>query len=347
METLWRLFLIIFISAFSHLAACAPAANQLARSSSARSSDWGIQKSEKRRRPKIEIFELEQKFNAYCIRYRVSGRPAPTKLWHLNGTLLDFERFEGVKDKNYSSLNANGTRYAMRSETADGEQDGCLEIAARSHLLSGNYSLSVRNELGEASETKQVVLFTHPGPSASPELDELAKGRAGLTPPAPLPSDKASDDSSIIFSVSINFIVLMLSLLLTSLFFYLACVRYLNHKSRKRSSHKPTNGQDGRLSLDLSKVRFVTFVDNPNYLAQKKQYLKIKGIHHVESERIQLLEYLGEGEFGRVFLGTLETGANEKTMVAVKVLKVKTFFCAFLFDSIDIVCLASTPTRTR
>lgn len=335
METFfWCLFFFIFISTLSHLVVCAPATNSNVTNSSGvrpielnQSNALNVQRktngkhetsreTEKKKPPKIEIFELEQKFNAYCIRYRVTGRPAPTKVWHLNGTVLDFQRFEGVKDKNYSSLNVNGTRYAMRSGK-DGQeaQDGCLEITARSHFLSGNYSLFVRNELGEASQTKQVVLLTHPGRSASPELDELAKGKTDQ-PPLPPPNQKASGDSPIILSVSTNFIVLMLSLLLTSLFLYLACVRYLNHHSRKRSSHKP-NGQ-GRMSLDL--IRFVSFVDNPNYLAQKRQYLK--GIQHVKSERIQLVEYLGEGEFGRVFLGTLETEANEKTMVAVKVLKV-------------------------
>ena len=291
--------------------------------------------------PKIEIFELEQKFNAYCIRYRVSGQPSPTKVWHLNGTALDFGRFEGVKDKSYSSLNANGTRYAKKGTTKDAMkitddgQDGCLEIAAKSQFLSGLYQLTVKNELGEASETKQVVLFVHPEQKASVELDELAKGNLA----DPLKYEKSNEnnrklrneqsndkfnesskDSPIILSVSINFTVLMLSLLFTSLFFYLACVRYLKYQSKKRSSQKSRVVRQGQMSLDL--IRFVSFVDNPNYLAQKKQYLKIKGINHVESERIQLVEYLGEGEFGRVFLGTLETpDASEKTLVAVKVLK--------------------------
>lgn len=71
------------------------------------------------------------------------------------------------------------------------------------------------------------------------------------------------------------------------------------------------------MSLNLSRL-----VENPNYLEEKQQYLSIKGIGHIESKRIQLIKELGEGAFGRVYLGTvLELDADEKTLVAVKVLK--------------------------
>lgn len=271
-----------------------------------------------KRPPKIEIFELEQKFSSYCIRYRISGHPAPTKVWHLNGTVLDFGKFEGLKDKSYSSLNANGTRYAAKGETG-GHYDGCLEIAAKSHFLSGSYRLNVRNELGEASERKQVILLTHPESTASAELDELVKGRTGAESPSS--NETADHDSPIVLSISTDFAILMLSLLCTALLFYLACARYLKHQSSKRSSHKQSRVvRQGQMSLDL--IRFVSFVDNPNYLAQR-QYLKMQGINHVESSRIELVKDLGEGEFGRVYLGTISdaSDANEKTLVAVKVLK--------------------------
>lgn len=271
-----------------------------------------------KRPPKIEIFELEQKFNSFCIHYRISGRPQPTKVWHLNGTVLDFAKFEGLKDKGYSNLNANGTRYgATKGEPNDG-RDGCLEIAAKSHFLSGTYRLTIRNELGEASEHKTVTLLSHPEPTTSVELDELAKGRTGATLPT---NEKTAGDSSIVFSVSINFLVLILALFFTSLLFYLACARYLRGQSRKRSSQKQGRiVRPGQMSLDL--IRFVSFVDNPNYLAQR-EYLKMKGINHVESSCIQLIKDLGEGEFGRVYLGTISdpSDENEKTLVAVKVLK--------------------------
>lgn len=75
------------------------------------------------------------------------------------------------------------------------------------------------------------------------------------------------------------------------------------------------------------------FVDNPNYLIEKAQLinnLADLGIKHIESHRIQLKKKLGEGEFGRVFLGTvldldkdkiISQTKHEKTLVAIKVLK--------------------------
>ena len=73
------------------------------------------------------------------------------------------------------------------------------------------------------------------------------------------------------------------------------------------------------MSINLSRI-----VDNPNYqqknyLEEKQQLLNSLGILTIESKRIQLIKELGEGQFGRVYLGTFFNATlDEKTLVAVK-----------------------------
>lgn len=67
------------------------------------------------------------------------------------------------------------------------------------------------------------------------------------------------------------------------------------------------------------------FVDNPNYLEEKQQLLSNMGIRQIERNKIELFQELGEGAFGRVFLGSVtalhDQSPTDKTLVAVKTLK--------------------------
>lgn len=77
----------------------------------------------------------------------------------------------------------------------------------------------------------------------------------------------------------------------------------------------------GRERIPLNVARMV---ENPNYPVYHQETLKGgKTVRHIAREKISFIQSLGEGAFGRVFLGTVDylTPDEPTTLVAVKTLK--------------------------
>ncbi|KPM02738.1 BDNF/NT-3 growth factors receptor-like protein [Sarcoptes scabiei] len=91
------------------------------------------------------------------------------------------------------------------------------------------------------------------------------------------------------------------------------------HKFRKKFINLPEN-----------------FVSNPNYFStdQYRPLLINSTIPHISYEKINAINELGEGAFGRVFLGTIDylTANDPTTMVAIKMLKETQRKCVDLLD---------------
>ena len=53
-----------------------------------------------------------QKYDSYCIEYRITGHPTPTKTWYFNSTLLDFKK-SNISDTIYPNANNKRNQFAL------------------------------------------------------------------------------------------------------------------------------------------------------------------------------------------------------------------------------------------
>lgn len=56
--------------------------------------------------PRFELLKHVQKYDSYCIEYRITGHPTPSKTWYFNNTLLDFKK-SNISDTVYPNTNSN------------------------------------------------------------------------------------------------------------------------------------------------------------------------------------------------------------------------------------------------
>ncbi|OTF76866.1 BDNF/NT-3 growth factors receptor-like protein [Euroglyphus maynei] len=93
----------------------------------------------------------------------------------------------------------------------------------------------------------------------------------------------------------------------------------------KRTSYRPENDPIAIMisNKQVNRSLVENFVQNPNYFSETQQLLKNSAICHISTEKINFIRELGEGAFGRVFLGTVDylTADEPTTMVAIKMLK--------------------------
>ncbi|XP_027200795.2 BDNF/NT-3 growth factors receptor-like isoform X2 [Dermatophagoides pteronyssinus] len=99
-----------------------------------------------------------------------------------------------------------------------------------------------------------------------------------------------------------------------------------NNLFTKKTSYRPENDPIAIMISNKQQVNrslVENFVQNPNYFSETQQLLKNSAICHISTEKINFIRELGEGAFGRVFLGTVDylTVDEPTTMVAIKMLK--------------------------
>ncbi|KAI1301438.1 NT-3 growth factor receptor [Halotydeus destructor] len=271
--------------------------------------------------PRIQSIVFEKMWH-YCINYRITGVPEPSRTWYHNGELLTMS--EDIKD----------LPYPFETIEPLNVHTGGLEFRKHSHANDGLYTLVLENAYGvtNTSIEAQFPLL----PDKIPPGNRPPSGKPYHRPPEsdPFPDDEddmpeTSEYGTVSFPVILGISGAISGILLVM---SLTCfVQWRTRKgcfaspwSRSQSNKRVTGELDlaarERIPLNLSRL-----VENPNYFDDKTSasFVKTYGIRHIMREKISFIQMLGEGAFGRVFLGTVDFMAPDEptTLVAVKTLK--------------------------
>ncbi|XP_061168828.1 NT-3 growth factor receptor-like [Saccostrea echinata] len=275
-----------------------------------------------------------QRFH-YCIQFEVSGYPIPEISWLHNGQKL-------VK---------KSTVYTYYSEQPEGifKTTGCLTFEMKNAKYNGIYTLIARNEFGTAEKSVKadfMVGSAVSGPAFGSFLKPRLPGRRNVNPILPFQrnskekdtptttSVKKGESPAVYIAIGISVFV-FLAVVLATIFFV---VRHYRQKTTRHTHHvtfssnssqRPLLNSDSHVTsktqphqMTVMPLASMKIVENPAYQI-KNVNCKNSSIFYIKREAIEFLRELGEGAFGRVFLGTCKdlTSPGEVTMVAIKTLK--------------------------
>ncbi|XP_059147313.1 putative neurotrophin receptor LTRK 1 [Physella acuta] len=226
------------------------------------------------------------------IEYVISGMPVPRIHWLQNGQYID---------------NGPGI-YCKKLLTKSGLVLVVLQVEDEMREL-GNLTLVATNSEGSQAETVMVV----------GGFFDQGQGQGGHNDSAGLKEINISQISS---ELVVSFVVGISATVVT---FMLVLCLYRTWRSKfnlitRRKHHLPPPTGKGLDSQERVPMKGLQFVDNPNYKQTINYYHSFKNL---ELQSLKLVKGIGEGAFGRVFLGTCTSATNEETvtLVAVKTLK--------------------------
>lgn len=283
--------------------------------------------------PRILSLEVVKRFY-WCIKYEVTGSQPRMREWFFNGASLNMT--ETIKD--LESPNSVKNLFV---------DEGCLQLEKATHANEGLYTLKVTNEFGtvnfsvEAQFHKEMIPPAQQGkppgsgminlrPSTSPDLNSLGVGGGGFGNKPPLLDDFDSytDESPEALPGFAYTTMGVVGLVVLSVIFFLIWKakksKGNNIISRKRQGRKGEKGQGNSLaSRERIPLKSSRLVENPNYFSEKHISSAGTEITHIPREKIRFVQLLGEGAFGRVFLGSVDylTPNEATTLVAAKTLK--------------------------
>uniref|UniRef100_T1JCR9 receptor protein-tyrosine kinase n=1 Tax=Strigamia maritima TaxID=126957 RepID=T1JCR9_STRMM len=164
-----------------------------------------------------------------------------------------------------------------------GSLNGCLQLPGTSLDLHGKYTLTASNTI---SSTTRSILF-------NPGVAPVSKSKPSRF--RPNTSSKFPLFSLILYVLGVAILILILIIGL------LAFLRHRRHQKRR-----------------LNILQFSHLLDNPTYARQSEIVLP-----SISPSKIHFIRSLGEGAFGRVFLGVVEglVSAESSTKIAIKTLK--------------------------
>ncbi|CAN7986644.1 unnamed protein product, partial [Ixodes hexagonus] len=264
--------------------------------------------------PRITSMKMGKRFNHH-IQYDVVAYPMFNWSWLIDGRPLDAEKYKDLHHK---------------TDTAS--YRGYLEFLSPISSIAGFYTLLVENEFGTANETIEV---TFPGIPVKNANNVPGMGASGK----PQIQDKEHlVDAEIQLPIIVTLSVLVV---LVSVVGALVALRWCQFRQedyaadgtrfctwlwdsmrpggRRCFDRKRVVGKE-RIPLNMTKM-----VANPNYPNYFQDTVKTGKtvVRHIAREKISFIQTLGEGAFGRVFLGTVDylTPDEPTTLVAVKTLK--------------------------
>ncbi|XP_073423192.1 high affinity nerve growth factor receptor isoform X2 [Dendrobates tinctorius] len=249
-----------------------------------------------------------------CIPYTIDGNPAPEVNWQLNGETLFINDYIFIKTLEYRE---NGTLI-----------HGCLYFNNPTHGNNGNYTLLVRNRLGEDSKSVYSVFMNNPfdfDPLEPIPVSLSPSGRGNSTYVNPV---ETVEDNTFGISVAVGLAVFACLFLLVMLVVLNKCGRH----SKFGINRAAVLAQEDDLAMSL---HFMNFGSSPLTSAEGKldgtkhnfienpQYFCDTCVQHIKRRDILPKWELGEGAFGKVYLAECYnlTPDEEKTLVAVKALK--------------------------
>ncbi|KAG8189629.1 hypothetical protein JTE90_009560 [Oedothorax gibbosus] len=264
--------------------------------------------------PKILQMKVTKNFY-WCVYYQVTGFPKPNRTWYFNDQLLQNPLILDLENK-----------WTMRNSYL---ADGCLQVERASQVNGGIYTMVATNAFGEVNYSihaefhKDPVLISHP--------TYVPQGR-----PPPLSSIKNKTEpeqnkSNILMTSLVTGGVALAIVVVVSVVCLVQWKRYRDSLNAPLNAHRAVGvpplfflcpqrrrnrAMRERIPLNPSQM-----VNNPNYSKDNTEYNA--EIHHIAREKISFIQLLGEGAFGRVFLGTVDylTSDEPTTLVAVKTLK--------------------------
>ncbi|XP_044127363.1 high affinity nerve growth factor receptor [Bufo gargarizans] len=249
-----------------------------------------------------------------CIPYTIDGNPAPEVSWQLNGETLFMNTYIYTRLLEYRE---NGTLI-----------HGCLYFNNPTHVNNGNYTLLVRNWLGEDSKSVYSIFMDNPfkfDPEEPIPVSLSPSGGGNSTYVNPV---ETVDDNTFGISVAVGLAVFACLFLLIMLIVLNKCGRH----SKFGINRAAVLAQEDDLAMSLN---FMNFGSSPFTSAEGKldgskhnfienpQYFCDACVQHIKRRDILPKWELGEGAFGKVYLAECYnlTPDEEKTLVAVKALK--------------------------
>ncbi|XP_050400180.2 BDNF/NT-3 growth factors receptor [Patella vulgata] len=244
-----------------------------------------------------------------CLRWKVSGWPEPQTKWLRNGKPLAVSRMQNDHKED--------PRYGVIK--------GCLTFEMDSPSFRGDYTLEAHNEYGTANKTSTY-------PAASPQFNPnnhlLQNDERNPQETKIVDQETQNDvfgDTNIIYSVLagviITIIIIVICIVLVVRRYHGNISRNADAESSSRNHSFKRNGIVPREAMPLNSM----MVDNPNYTKKSASRSRSgsAAIRNIGFETITFLRTLGEGAFGRVYLGTCCSliKEDEVSMVAIKMLK--------------------------
>ncbi|XP_063803187.1 high affinity nerve growth factor receptor isoform X1 [Pseudophryne corroboree] len=260
-----------------------------------------------------ELGEVVRQYHS-CIPYTIDGNPAPDLSWQFNGETMVMNTYTFTKPLEYRE---NGTLI-----------HGCLYFNNPTHVNNGNYTLLVRNWLGEDSKSRYSTFMDNPfnfNPEEPIPVSLSPEGGGNSTFLNPV---ETVEDNTFGVSVAVGLAVFACLFLLVMLIVLNKCGRH----SKFGINRAAVLAQEDDLAMSL---HFMNFGSSPFTSAEGKldgmkpnfienpQYFCDACVQHIKRRDIMPKWELGEGAFGKVYLAECYnlTQDHEKTLVAVKALK--------------------------
>ncbi|XP_071166243.1 BDNF/NT-3 growth factors receptor-like [Mytilus edulis] len=258
----------------------------------------------------------------WCIGYEVLGNPLPYLEWYRNG-----QRF-------------NNTKSAYHSSSSDGidNKTGCLTFEMTNGLHNGLYKLVATNSYGSASKTVEADFIKSSSGDRPPDtrpLDQSNQLNTGSHASAENSTAKEKTSDNMVIYIATGSALFVVILAMTVVVFMVRRYRQKNNRPQNvtpftsTSSHRPLlsptsrpNEKNGHMNRELMPLKRVQIAENPQYHKQCRPKCN-SSIINIKVSDITFLRELGEGAFGRVFLGSCNNIPcdTEVTMVAIKTLK--------------------------
>ncbi|NP_001232923.1 tropomyosin-related kinase precursor [Aplysia californica] len=290
--------------------------------------------------PNITSLRARKRYSLQ-IRFRVTGWPVPSLMWYHDGRVSPSSR-----------LNQD---YYSKNDSEKGEIHGARVFESEFPGMAGQYTLEAKNSIGGVNKT----IWIAPGGLVPADINEFGlrphPGISGVlrgrNKPAnervyghghdQLPSQSnethpgLNSSSTNITATDKSFInssqIIVITSTCVALLFVCAVVIFCI--IRRRKSRVLARGRNARSQMfsawkstlqESVPLTGVQLVDNPNYNGHgRKRDESSSSLRKIKLETILLIRAIGEGAFGRVFLGTCAhlLKKDEFTFVAVKTLK--------------------------
>ncbi|XP_055931940.1 BDNF/NT-3 growth factors receptor-like [Argiope bruennichi] len=259
-----------------------------------------------------KILEMKVAKNFYwCIDYQVTGFPKPHRTWYFNNHLLQNPMIQDLENP-----------WTMKNPYL---ADGCLQLERASQVNEGIYTLVASNAFGTVNHSIGAKFHKDPVVIAHPTY--IPQGR--LPPPISTirkkPEPEPKSRTPILISTLLTTAIVLI--LVISIVCFVQWRKYNRTPDGLNEGASPwlffcPQSRRNRLRVERIPLNPSQMIVNPNYSKESNKD-SIVEIHHIAREKISFVQTLGEGAFGRVFLGTVDylTPDEPTTLVAVKTLK--------------------------